>query len=162
MPSAGGSDGYVPDGTLTFDQAGSLYGTTLEGGAYGYGTVFKLTPGSGGKWKKNVIHQFGGGPDGAHPFAGVVFDTAGNLYGTTDDGGGGPCGITIGTGCGTVFKLIPKSGGGWTEHVIHRFRGAAGGNPYGEVVLDGNGNIYGMASGEGTKGSSGAVYEITP
>ena len=87
----GGTDGVVPQGTLTFDRAGSLYGATLRGGAYGKGTIFKLTLGSDGKWTKDVLHQFRGGKDGARPFAGVVFDTAGNLYGTTCDGGGGSC-----------------------------------------------------------------------
>jgi uncharacterized repeat protein (TIGR03803 family) len=158
---SGGKDGYVPQGTLTFDQAGSLYGATLAGGAYGHGTVFKLTPGSGGKWKKGVLHQFRGGKDGSSPFAGVAFDTAGNLYGTTDDGGVGSCSDGQGTGCGTVFKLIPNSKGGWTEQVLRRFAGIAAGNPISGVLFDTAGNLYATASNRGFNGL-GVMFEITP
>ena len=73
-----------PFGTLIFDAAGNLYGTTLYGGTYGYGTVFELTPGAGGGWTETVLHNFGYGKDGAVPYAGLIFDAAGNLYGTTD------------------------------------------------------------------------------
>ncbi len=158
---SGGKDGYVPQGTLTFDQAGSLYGATLAGGAYGHGTIFRLTRGSDGKWKKNVLHQFRGGTDGSSPFAGVVFDTAGNLYGTTDDGGVGSCGDQWGTGCGTVVKLIPNSKGGWTEQMIHRFEAKPAGNPYSGVLFDAAGNLYATTSNQGFNGL-GVVFEITP
>ena len=158
---SGGKDGYVPQGTLTFDQAGSLYGATLAGGEYGHGTVFKLTPSSAGKWKKNVLHQFRGGTDGSSPFAGVVFDTAGNLYGTTDDGGIGSCSDGEGTGCGTVFKLIPNSKGGWTEQVLRRFAGIAAGNPISGVLFDAAGNLYATTSNQGFN-DLGVVFEITP
>jgi len=157
----GGKDGGTPESTLIFDKAGSLYGATAEGGAYGAGVVFKLTPGAHSKWKERVLHQFKGGKDGATPFAGVVFDTAGNAYGATLTGGGGPCGEWMGTGCGVVFKLIPTAHGQWTERVLRRLQGKPTGNPYGEVVLDGKGNSYGMASGDGT-GGSGSVFEIMP
>ncbi len=157
----GGTDGTFPLGTLTFDRAGSLYGATLKGGAYGHGTIFKLTLGSDGKWTKYVLHQFRGGKDGSKPFAGVVFDTAGNLYGTTDTGGGvGSCSDGF-KGCGTVFKLIPNSKGGWTEQMLHRFLGAPGREPIGGVVLDAAGNLYGTTSNEGFN-YLGVVYEITP
>jgi uncharacterized repeat protein (TIGR03803 family) len=168
---AGGKDGGTPESTLIFDQVGNLYGTTLfagggacgGNGGTGCGTVFQLIPKSGGGWKERVLLRFAAAAKkGTNSWGGLVFDTTGNLYGTTITGGGGKCQNWWGAGCGTVFELSPNSKGGWTEHVLHRFQGAVGGNPYGEVFLDGQGNIFGMVSGEGTSGSSGAVYEITP
>jgi len=164
---AGGKDGATPESTLTFDEAGNLYGTTLFGGGgacggnggKGCGTVFELTP-TNGKWTEKVLLRFPA-KNGTNSWGRVVFDAAGNLYGTTNSRGGGSCQNWLGKGCGTVFELVPNSSGGWTEQVLHRFGGAAGGHPYGEVVLDGQGNIFGTASGEGTPGSSGAVFEIT-
>ena len=157
----GGEDGMEPEGTLIFDLTGSLYGTTAGGGAYGHGTAFRLAPGLDGKWKKDVLHQFRGGNDGSSPFSGVVFDTAGNLYGTTDDGGAGSCSDPYGTGCGTVFELIPNSKGGWTEQVLRRFAGITAGNPFGGVVLDTAGNLYGTTYNSSFN-SLGVVFEITP
>ena len=80
--------GELALGSLVFDQAGNLYGAIAQGGAYGNGMVFKLTPSSNGEWKEQVLHQFKGGKDGAAPFGGVVFDAQGNLYGTTLHGNG--------------------------------------------------------------------------
>jgi uncharacterized repeat protein (TIGR03803 family) len=157
---SGGADGATPQGTLTFDRAGSLYGTTLFGGAYGYGTIFTLTRGSDGKWKKYVVHQFRGETDGIGPWAGVVFDTEGNLYGTTDDGGTGSCSDGTGTGCGTVFKLSQNPNGGLTKQT-HRFLGTQASNPYGEVLFDSVGNLFGTTSNQAGKGH-GVVFEITP
>ena len=162
--------GFSPGASqLVFDQAGSIYAATAWGGGgctnewNGCGTVFKLTPGSDGKWTERVLYRFKGGMDAEEPTTGVVFDPAGNLWGTTLHGGDGPCAeFWGGSGCGTVYELTPNSKGGWTEHVVHRFRGPAGGNPWGGLVVDGNGNIFGAASGEGTGGSSGSVFEITP
>ena len=100
-----GRDGATPDAALAFDAAGNLYGTTKYGGVQGYGTVFKLTPHSGGEWTETVLHSFNG-KDGAEPEAGLVFDAAGSLYGTTYLGGNfGECPNF--DGCGVVFKLIP-------------------------------------------------------
>jgi uncharacterized repeat protein (TIGR03803 family) len=134
----GGVDGGVPDSTLTFDALGNLYGTTSYGGAsIFYGTVFKLTPASGGAWKETVLHNFRGGSDGSAPTAGVVFDAAGNLYGTTSDGGL--------YGYGTVFELTPTSTG-WEKHMLHQFKGSANGDgeyPWAGVILDSAGNLYG-------------------
>ena len=81
----GGSDGVGPAGTLIFDDRGELYGVAAYGGAYDRETVFKLTPGSGGKWAKSVLYTFQGSQhsDGATPFAGLVADEKGNLFGTT-------------------------------------------------------------------------------
>ena len=101
-------DGAFPEGGLIFDGAGNLYGVTNEGGAYksggcenlGCGTVFKLKPGSRGKWTESVLHSFNdNGVDGWEPSAGLVRDAAGNLYGTTYSGGA--------HGYGTVFEITP-------------------------------------------------------
>src|SRR5580658_7143427 len=89
-----GSDGYQPYAGLIFDAAGNLYGTTLEGGTgcqIGCGTVFKLSPNADGSWTESVLHSFNGS-DGAYPYAGLIFDAAGSLYGTAYEGGSG-------TGC---------------------------------------------------------------
>jgi uncharacterized repeat protein (TIGR03803 family) len=105
----GGADGSAPGGGLIFDQSGALYGTTSGGGAWDFGTVFKLArPNASGVWTETVLHSFTGGADGASPGAGggLIFDQSGTLYGTTAGGGTG-CAPTTGVGCGTVFKLIP-------------------------------------------------------
>jgi uncharacterized repeat protein (TIGR03803 family) len=92
--------GQNPYSRLIRDSAGNLYGTTFYGGTTGYGSVFKLDTAG----KLTVLHSFKDAPDGAHPIAGLVLDKAGNLYGTTSDGGDLSCGFS---GCGTVFKLTP-------------------------------------------------------
>jgi len=106
----GGSDGDLPGYSIpVFDRAGNLYGTTRAGGSsacngYGCGTVFKLRPGKGGLWKKTTLHRFAGGSNGVGPVSGVIVDAAGNLYGTTVDGGNAGCGNF---GCGVVFEITP-------------------------------------------------------
>jgi uncharacterized repeat protein (TIGR03803 family) len=97
--------GFYPAAGVIFDPAGNLYGTTELGGAYGYGTVFELIPGANGKWTEKLLHSFAGGDDGAYPYAGVVLDAAGNLYGTTSNGGDSTC--DFGYGCGTVYEITP-------------------------------------------------------
>jgi uncharacterized repeat protein (TIGR03803 family) len=94
----GGKDGANPDPGPIFDAAGNLYGTAQSGGAYGDGVVFELTPNANGSWKEKELHQFTGGKDGASPQAGLIFDGAGNLYGTTYGGG---------KGNGVVFEITP-------------------------------------------------------
>ena len=110
---------------MIFDQARNLYGTTTEGGNLndcggraGCGTVFQPTPNSDGSWTETVLHHFTGGKDGADPAAGLIFEQAGNLYGTTT--GGGNLNYCNASGCGVVFKLEPNSKGGWTETVLQR------------------------------------------
>jgi uncharacterized repeat protein (TIGR03803 family) len=93
----GGRDGGLPNSTLTIDQAGDLYGTTQAGGAYQYGTVYKLAL-SSGKWVETVLHSFIGGSDGAYP-VGIVLDSSGNLFGTANSGGA--------HNFGTVFEITP-------------------------------------------------------
>ncbi len=153
-------NGSWPEGTLIFDTAGSLYGTSARGGPHGQGNVFKLTLGSDGKWKQQIIHDFTGHKDGGAPNDGVAFDTSGNLYGTATIGGGGPCHY-YGSGCGTAFELIPN-GGKWTDRMLHRFwAGKGGASPNGTLVFDAAGNIYGATS-DNASGANGLVYEITP
>jgi uncharacterized repeat protein (TIGR03803 family) len=105
----------LPWGGLIFDGSGNLYGTTENGGTRYSGTVFELSPNSGGGWTEQDLYVFGGGNDGGGPLAGLIFDEVGNLYGTTSGGGG--------SRWGTVFELTPNSGGGWTEHVLYSFSG---------------------------------------
>lgn len=101
-----GTDGYDPTG-LIFDGSGNIVGTTIGGGAFSHGTVYKLSPGTGGTWTESILYSFGKTPDGYGPNAGVIFDNAGNMYGTTINGGsyGGPLCDNI--NCGTVFELTP-------------------------------------------------------
>ena len=156
--SNNGSDGYPPEGSLTFDASGALYGTTFNGGTHGGGTVFKLTPPtiSGGSWTEAVLYSFtGGGSDGGFPFTGVIADKSGALYGTTGSGG---------TGYGTVFKLTPPatSGGAWAERTLYSFTGASdGGGPYAGLIFDASGALYSTTAGGGTNGG-GTVFKLTP
>lgn len=152
----GGADGGSPQGTsLILDAAGNLYGTTPTGGTYGYGTVYELIAQSNGTWTHRVIHSFSGGNDGYLPFgAGLIFDSSGNLYGSTTGGGLHDYGV--------VFELIPASGGTWTEKVLYAFSGAGGvTSPVGNLSLDAQGNIYGTAFDvfELSPGSNGAYTE---
>jgi uncharacterized repeat protein (TIGR03803 family) len=150
--SFSGSDGSVPWGSLIFDKAGNLYGTTYQGGAYGYGTVFELTPLGDGVWTETVLHSFNSnGHDGAGPDAALVFDKQGNLYGTTYYGGAGACTSGQYPGCGTVFRLCPNLKGSWTEEVIHTFRaGTDGAFPASALVLGSVGILYGTTASGGT------------
>ncbi|HLY02899.1 MAG TPA: choice-of-anchor tandem repeat GloVer-containing protein [Candidatus Cybelea sp.] len=101
-----GTDGNLTRGDLILDDRGALYGTTVEGGLYGSGIAFELVPGAGGKWKENVLHNFGNGKDGALPYTGMIFDPAHNLYGTTAGGGGYQTTLCKKSrGCGTIFEI---------------------------------------------------------
>jgi uncharacterized repeat protein (TIGR03803 family) len=163
-------DGSTPEAGLIWDAAGNLYGTTVYGGLVtkgceGCGTVFELSPISGG-WKEHVLYRFKwvpGGRDGQAPYASVVFDPFGNLYGTTAGGGSDN---TCGGGCGTVFKLAPSKNGHWTESIIHSFSAGKGGNAsFARVVLDKAGNLYGTTQrgGIGTcEGGCGVVFKLAP
>ncbi len=149
-----GDDGANPAGALIFDANGNLYGTTSEGGGHAAGMVFELTPQSGGMWTETSVHHFRNGDDGAFPRAGLIFDTAGNLYGTTYAGGG--------HGAGTVFEITPNQGGGWTESVIHNFgSGTDGAYPLSNLIFDGMGNLYGTTQ-EGGVHNFGTVFEVKP
>ncbi len=144
--------GYPAYGNLTFDQAGNLYGAASSYGAYGDGTVFKLTP-ANGSWTESVLWNFAGGADGALPYSTVSFDSAGNLYGTAYAGGA--------ENAGTVYELSP-SGAGWTEKTLYTFTGGNdGAQPIGGVAVDQHGNLFGTAIHGGAPGQ-GTAYELTP
>jgi uncharacterized repeat protein (TIGR03803 family) len=146
-------DGFWPVAGLIFDRERNLYGTAQHGGAYGYGSVFKLTPSANGTWKEKVLHSFTY-KDGYNPTTGsLILDKAGSLYGTAAAGGA--------YGPGVVFKLARGSGGKWAEHVLHSFTGGSdGGNPLGGLIFDAAGNLYGTTEGNGST-TFGSVFEIT-
>ncbi len=149
-------DGAYPQGPLTLDQAGNIYGTTPQGGMSGNGVVFKLSP-SGGGWTETVLYNFTGFPDGANPLGGAILDGAGNLYGTTSAGGDLYCIPPY--GCGTVFELSP-SNSGWMEKTLFTFEGKADGDsPSGGLIFDGSGNLYGTTFG---LVSHATVFELMP
>lgn len=149
----GSSDGNYGGAGLLRDSAGNLYGVTVQAGSFGNGTVFKIAPNADGTWTESIIYNFSGFRDGANPFAPLVMDATGALYGTTQDGGV--------YGYGTVFKLT-LSTGGWTETTLYDFTGGSGGgNPVFGVVLDSAGNVYGAADTGGSN-RTGVVYKLTP
>jgi uncharacterized repeat protein (TIGR03803 family) len=147
----GGADGEYPhEVDPVFDQAGNLYGTTLHGGSGNLGVVFELTP-SGGGWTESVIHDFTGGDDGWAPASGMIIDSAGNLYGTTQEGIYGQ---------GTVFRLT-YSGSGWVLTTLYTFQGPPDGSLPGPLIFDRSGNLYGATIGGGPSGG-GTVFELMP
>jgi len=147
------NDGKNPLAGLVFDVAGNLYGTTVVGGASGLGTVFELVPDGHGTWKETVLHSFSGDPDGYSPEAGLIFDSSGNLYGTTMWGGA--------SGAGTIFKLARNGHDGWNETVLHSCVYREGQNPVASLVFDAAGNLYGTTWGGGTQGF-GTVFKLAP
>ena len=169
---AGGNDGATPYARVIIGADGSLYGTTTAGGGNGCsggrgcGTVFNVRPSVVActtalcPWTETVLYRFTGGNDGATPsFGDLIFDQAGNVYGTTEQGGGTECN---GSGCGTVFKLTRSSGGRWAESIVYSFTGANdGGSPIGGVIFDMNGNLYGTTAAKGSY-NCGTVFQLTP
>ena len=171
--SPNGSGGWIPtvihtfprqdgvgegqDGTPVLDQAGNLYGTTYYGGVSQQGTVYKLSPGKNGKWSYKILHAFKGPlyGDGSYPCAGIVFDKAGDLYGTTSNGGK--------SRYGTVFELIAPvhPGAAYKEKVLWSFNNTDGLEPNAGLILDSAGNLYGTTSAGGSSGY-GVVFEVTP
>jgi uncharacterized repeat protein (TIGR03803 family) len=197
-----GSDGSGPYTGVILGQDGNLYGTTVGGGTghcgrYACGTVFRLTPHANGGWTESVLHSFeNDGPDGADPYGSLIFDAAGNLYGTTTSGGahhygsafemvrtpsgwdesviysfplpGGECcpeaglvmddaGNLYGT-AGAVFELSTASGG-WKGKVLHRFTAHDDGSRPSGLILGASGNLYGTTSAGGVHGA-GTVFEL--
>src|ERR1700733_3283214 len=145
------SDGSIPRGYLIRDDAGNLYGTTWQGGTEGGGTVFRLDS----TQKETVLHSFVGNTDGALPFSGLVRDAAGNLYGTTAEGGGS-------CACGVVFKVNHAA----DETVLHKFTGRRfppqdGKTPYGGLIRDSHGNLYGTTYYGGSH-VYGTVFRLSP
>jgi uncharacterized repeat protein (TIGR03803 family) len=162
--SFNGGDGMNPGGALIFDGAGNLYGTTSGGGANSGnyinpspgGTVFELSPVSGGGWTEKVLYSFGASAtDGNSPLSGLIFDASGNLYGTTSSGGA--------HGSGTVFELTPAAGGAWTEKVLYSFGAddGDGADPSAGLTIDAKGNFYGTTPSGGISGG-GTVFELRP
>jgi uncharacterized repeat protein (TIGR03803 family) len=154
----GGNDGSAPYGGLLMDGSGALYGTTSQGGANGYGVVFKLTPPGAGAsvWTDTTLFSFSGGRDGGSPLCALVQDKAGALYGTTQAGGA--------FGMGVVFRLMPPKNGGtvWRETVLHQFHGHAdGGAPVAGLAIDDRGTLYGSTPGFGAHGF-GVAFSLTP
>jgi uncharacterized repeat protein (TIGR03803 family) len=137
------SDGSEPLAGLIFDGTGNIYGTTAIGGAQGWGVAFVLIPTASGIWKEKVLHHFRAGTDGADPFAGLIFDAVGNLYGTTTAGGN--CKIAT-SGCGIVFELTPRANGNWREKILHRFAGRDGRGPTAGLIFDVAGSLFGTTT----------------
>lgn len=153
---AGGTDGSNPGFGLTLDAAGNLYGVTELGGANGFGSVFELSPGSGGSWTETQLYSFAGGSDAQYPRTGPSFDPSGNLYGSSIFGGGDTFDC-IPNGCGVIYELSPGSGG-WSENVVYSFQAALGYYPNG-IIRDAAGNLYGTTSTGGTAGQ-GIVFRV--
>jgi len=156
------ADGCSPYSGVVFDAAGNLYGNTVGGGGNpARGVAYQLTPNTMGGWTENVIHTFGlSASDGVMPYGNPIVDAAGNVYGTTFGGGGGQNSSCLG-GCGTVFELSPKEGGGYSESILTRFgNGGQGSSPLTGLLMDDTGNLYGTAAFGGGAGAGGVVFEI--
>jgi uncharacterized repeat protein (TIGR03803 family) len=151
----GGDDGSGPGAGLTFDRQGNLYGMTPTGGAFGLGVVYQLSPDGAGNWTHSVIHAFTGGADGSSGSAGRLLAVGRSLFGVATVGGE--------HGKGTVFRLNRNPGGaGWTLKTLYAFKGPPdGGLPYGAVVRDAQGRLYGTTYYDGENGL-GTVYQLTP
>jgi uncharacterized repeat protein (TIGR03803 family) len=145
-----GTDGATPLSAVTMDAAGNLYGTTSMGGAYGYGTVFQLTPGS--TWKETILHSFQNGNDGSIPYAGLISDAAGNLYGGTTQGGS--------AGGGTTFELSGGVGH-WTLTTLVSQAGWGISGSFRDLLLDESGVIYGTTHCDGDY-VAGTLFKLTP
>jgi uncharacterized repeat protein (TIGR03803 family) len=140
-----------------------VYGTTLEGGTHrdngqclvGCGTIYQLSRQPNGHWKETILYNFPRFKDGLGPAAGLVMDSAGNLYGTTGVGGDHNC------NCGVAFEFAPNPDGTWTYTVLHRFHGYDGSGPVAPLVMDKKGHLYGTTT-FGGPGGYGVVFKITP
>jgi uncharacterized repeat protein (TIGR03803 family) len=149
-------DAAGPYAGVFYASNGVLYGTTAYGGVFNSGAVFQLSPPtSGGAWTETVLYSFGGTNDGTYPYAAVIADANGVLYGTTNYGGA--------SGMGVVYELTPPiaPGGAWTETVLHSFSGPDGAYPYASLTFAGNGALYGTTELGGSSGY-GTVFELTP
>jgi uncharacterized repeat protein (TIGR03803 family) len=138
----GRSGAAEPVAGVIFDKRGNLYGTTAGGGNSGLGTIFRLAPGSGGKWVEHVLYRFRDGTDGSEPRAGLLFDGMGDVYGTATGGG------TVGNG--TVFRLRPYRGDSWVFAALYDFTVSPDGAYPTGLILDGAGNLYGTTQRGGS------------
>ncbi|HEY7099848.1 MAG TPA: choice-of-anchor tandem repeat GloVer-containing protein [Terriglobales bacterium] len=150
-----GNDGYGPGQGLTFDTAGNLYGMTATGGQYGLGVIYQLRPQQDGTWKLRVIHHFTGGNDGSSGSAGrLLLDASGSLFGVATTGGA--------NGKGTAFRLTPTQNDRWNFTTLYAFQGQPdAGFPYGALVGDPAGNLYGTTYWDGAN-NLGSVYQLSP
>lgn len=139
---------------LVMDGSGNLYGANLGSGAHNAGYIFELSPGSGGAWTYQHLFDFNVS-DGNFPAAGVILDAAGNLYGTTSEGG---TSTNCPNGCGVVFELTQQSGT-WSESVLYEFNGSNGSDPQAPLTLDAAGNLYGTTVTGGSLGF-GIAFEL--
>lgn len=149
----------VPAGLIA-DSSGNFYGVTQYGGSNADGTVFELSPGTGGTWTETILHSFGSGSDGSQPVGGLIRDASGNLYGTTSGGGS--------ASLGAVVELTP-SGSTWTETVLYSFTSVSDGvSPSSSLTMDGSGNLYGTTefggntSGDCSPTGCGTVFKLAP
>ncbi len=151
------SDGAYPDAGMVLDRRGNLYGTVPNGGRFGYGVVYRLTPTASG-YSETILHDFGSGDDGRLPDTSLTLGNGGVIYGTTNGGGSGAA-------RGTIFRLTPK-GGRYTETVLWNFQGGADGSlPSSPVTFDTQGAIYGVTDYGGNAGcvdGCGTAYKLTP
>jgi uncharacterized repeat protein (TIGR03803 family) len=147
------TDGTIPTSPyLSLDAAGNLYGVTFYGGTYNVGTVYQLSPNSGGQWTENILYSFTGGADGEYPYSTVTVDPDGNLFGATE--------ISL-DARGTVYEISPTSSG-WSEQTIYTFDGILGGEAiFLTLTLDPAGNLYGVSQVGGTS-NRGQVWELSP
>jgi uncharacterized repeat protein (TIGR03803 family) len=147
----GGNDGSGPGGGVVFDNAGNLYGTTPDGGQFSEGVVYELSL-QGSAWEQTVIHAFTGGNDGAVGSLGLLLFAGGDFYGISEEGGAHEA--------GTVFQLSPVAGGKWQFTTVYAFPGAPNaGFPYGGLITDGKGDLYGTTYYGGT-GGVGTVFKL--
>src|SRR5580698_6432104 len=164
-----GSDGGGVWDSVVFDKQGNLYGTTSGGGEYDYGTVFELSPVQNGEWTEAILQDFQNGDrNGSEPNGGLVVGGAGNLYGTTQNGGGSPV-CPANDGCGTVYELEPAAVGAWApgitawkERILHRFGYTSEDGVFpgvGQLAINPQGSLYGTA--DGGEYRSGIVYRLT-
>jgi uncharacterized repeat protein (TIGR03803 family) len=152
-----GNDGAYPY-RIMVDHSGNIFGTTGYGGTFNLGTVYELSP-SGQGWTENTLYDFAGGADGQAPIS-VVSDEAGNLYGTTNEGGNAGCSPF--KGCGTIFELT-RSGPGtvWTKTTLHTFQQDTEGGYPGALMRDSSGNLFGLTSENGPD-NFGVIWELSP
>jgi uncharacterized repeat protein (TIGR03803 family) len=152
------TDGDQTYGGLTLDPAGNLFGTTAHGGPVGWGVVFRLAPGSSGKWTYSIVHAFSGYSDGANPAGNLLIDRAGNIFGATTDGGVHACGGD--EGCGVIFGISRSPTGEWIKHNIYTVPSSGSTSAVGSIAADSSGNLYETLLGSG--GIYGAVIELSP
>ena len=146
-----GANGTNPYAGPIADAAGDLFGTTNSGGAGGYGTVFELVNNGGGAYTPVTLLSFANGANGQYPYAGLITDAAGDLFGTTGYGG------TYNNG--TVFELVNHGGGAYTPTTLLSFNGANGQYPYAGLIADAAGDLFGTTAEGGTY-NNGTVFEL--